>query len=125
MLAAIREQRVGRCGYGVLPVGRRGKRCVATRRFASGAEELETLPAQDPEPEAALFAQADREELIDALERVTPMYREVLLLRYSYDFSYQDIASVQQIPLGTVRSRLNAAKRAVRALLATEREVGE
>ncbi len=95
------------------------------KALATGADELEALPAQDPEPEAALFAQADREELIAALERVTPMYREVLLLRYKYDFSYLDIASVQQIPLGTVRSRLNAAKRAVRALLATEREVGE
>jgi RNA polymerase sigma factor (sigma-70 family) len=87
--------------------------------------ELETLPAQDPDPEAALFAQMDREEIIAALEQAPPTYREVLLLRYSYDFSYRDIASVQQIPLGTVRSRLNAAKRAVRALLLTEREVGE
>jgi RNA polymerase sigma factor (sigma-70 family) len=95
-----------------------------TALAAVDSDELETLPAQDPEPEAALLAQADREEVIAALERVTPMYREVLLLRYSYDFSYQDIASVQQIPLGTVRSRLSAAKRAVRALLLTEKEVG-
>jgi RNA polymerase sigma-70 factor (ECF subfamily) len=88
-------------------------------------DELETLPAHDPEPEAALFAQMDREEVIAALEQAPPIYREVLLLRYSYDFSYQDIASVQHVPVGTVRSRLNAAKRAVRALLMTEREVGE
>jgi RNA polymerase sigma-70 factor, ECF subfamily len=88
-------------------------------------DELETLYAPDPEPEAALFAQVDREELIAALEQAPPIYREVLLLRYSYDFSYQEIASVQQIPLGTVRSRLNAAKRAVRALLEAKKEAGK
>jgi RNA polymerase sigma-70 factor (ECF subfamily) len=88
-------------------------------------DEIETLCAQDPEPEAALFAQVDREGLIAALEQVPPIYREVLLLRYSYDFSYQDIASVQGVPLGTVRSRLNAAKRAVRVLLEAEREAGK
>jgi RNA polymerase sigma-70 factor (ECF subfamily) len=88
-------------------------------------DELETLYASDPEPEAALFAQVDREELIAALERISPIYREVLLLRYSHDFSYQEIASVQQVPLGTVRSRLNAAKRAVRALLEAEKEGGK
>jgi RNA polymerase sigma-70 factor (ECF subfamily) len=88
-------------------------------------DELDTLHAPDPEPEAALFAQVDREELIAALEQTPPIYREVLLLRYNYDFSYQDIASVQQVPLGTVRSRLNAAKRALRALLEAEREVGK
>jgi RNA polymerase sigma-70 factor, ECF subfamily len=96
------------------------------KALATGIDEdaLETLHAQDAEPEAALFAQVNREELIAALEQAPPIYREVLLLRYSYDFSYQDIAAVQQIPLGTVRSRLNAAKRAVRALLEAEREAG-
>jgi RNA polymerase sigma-70 factor (ECF subfamily) len=107
----------------------RRQACKTLRRHKTLATEfdedaLETLCAQDPEPEAALFAQVDREELIAALEQAPPIYREVLLLRYSYDFSYQDIASVQGIPLGTVRSRLNAAKRAMRALLEAEREAG-
>jgi RNA polymerase sigma-70 factor (ECF subfamily) len=96
------------------------------KALATGFDEdaLEALCAQDPEPEAALFAQVDREELIAALEQAPPIYRDVLLLRYRYDFSYQDIASVQRVPLGTVRSRLNAAKRAMRALLEAEREAG-
>jgi RNA polymerase sigma factor (sigma-70 family) len=95
------------------------------RTLGANPDELEALPAHDPEPEAAFFSHVDREELITALDRVALIYREVLLLRYSYDFSYQEIAAVQQIPLGTVRSRLNAAKRAVRALLSREKEVGE
>jgi RNA polymerase sigma-70 factor (ECF subfamily) len=95
------------------------------KALAISIDEVDSLSAQDPDPEAALFAQIERDALIAALERVTPIYREVLLLRYSYDFSYQDIALVQRVPIGTVRSRLNAAKRAVRALLAIEREVSE
>jgi RNA polymerase sigma-70 factor (ECF subfamily) len=71
-------------------------------------DDLEALPAPDLEPEAALFAQVERDELIAALERVAPAHREVLLLRKSYDFSYQDIASVQQVPIGTVRSRISS-----------------
>ena len=47
--------------------------------------------------------------------------REVLLLRYGNDLSYGEIALVTGCPVGTVKSRLFAAHRAVRAIIAETR----
>jgi RNA polymerase sigma-70 factor (ECF subfamily) len=87
----------------------------------AGLTELETMPAHDPEPEDALLAGADREALATALGRLAAAHREVLVLTFAQELSYSEIAAALEIPLGTVKSRLNHAKRALRAALeATE-----
>jgi RNA polymerase sigma factor (sigma-70 family) len=48
----------------------------------------------------------DMKRLIDSL---SPKYRATLLLRYYEGLSYDEIAQVLDIPLGTVKSRINAA----------------
>ena len=78
---------------------------------------LETLPAGDPEPEAALLAGVARDELVAAIGRLAPVHREVLLLIFVHEFAYQETADVLGVPLGTVKSRLSNAKRALRVLL--------
>ena len=47
---------------------------------------------------------------LDAMDQLTPTQREVLQLRYREDMSYAEIALVLGCPIGTVRSRLSAAK---------------
>jgi RNA polymerase sigma-70 factor (ECF subfamily) len=42
------------------------------------------------------------------------LHREVLVLRFFEGLSYEDIADVVGSPLGTVRSRIHNAKRALR-----------
>ena len=56
-------------------------------------------------------AEADGEpdELWDAIGRLAPDRRVVVVLRYYEDLSYQQIADVIGCPVGTVRSRLNRA----------------
>ena len=44
-------------------------------------------------------------------------YRELILLRHSHDLSYDEIAEVTGLPLGTVKNRLFRAREAMRALL--------
>lgn len=51
----------------------------------------------------------DRLDLEQALRRLSPKLRSVLVLRYFLDLSYEEIGQVLQIPLGTVKSRLNQA----------------
>lgn len=46
-----------------------------------------------------------------ALDRLPEEFREVIVLRELQDLSYQDIARVAQIPLGTVMSRLSRARK--------------
>ena len=45
-----------------------------------------------------------------ALDQLAPEHREVVVLRYIEDMSYEEIARVAGCPLGTVRSRLHHAK---------------
>jgi RNA polymerase sigma factor (sigma-70 family) len=58
-----------------------------------------------------------RARLAGALVKVKPPDREVLLLFAWAQLSYAEIATVLNIPVGTVRSRLNRARRITRALL--------
>ena len=79
--------------------------------------ELECLPAPDLEPEAFALASVDRDELTQAFRRLAPVHREVLLLVFVQELSYQETATVLEVPVGTVKSRLSNARRALRALL--------
>jgi RNA polymerase sigma factor (sigma-70 family) len=52
-------------------------------------------------------AEAEPDELWDAIGRLDPDRRVVVVLRYYQDLSYEQIAEVIGCPIGTVRSRLN------------------
>src|SRR5262245_51610556 len=56
----------------------------------------------------------------DALERMTPDHRAVLVLREYHGLEYQEIADALDIDIGTVRSRLSRARAALRALLSED-----
>jgi RNA polymerase sigma-70 factor, ECF subfamily len=89
-----------------------------TFRFVDVAA-LETVPASDPDPEDAALAAAAHEALTAAVARLAPLHRETLVLAFAHGLSHQELAETLSIPIGTVKSRLNAAKRAVRASLET------
>jgi RNA polymerase sigma-70 factor (ECF subfamily) len=77
--------------------------------------------AKDPE---ALLLQADDVELIDeALRSLPRRYRELLVLRELEGLSYQELADVLDIPIGTVMSGLSRARRAMRDALVGELEL--
>jgi RNA polymerase sigma-70 factor (ECF subfamily) len=53
----------------------------------------------------------------DAVARLDPDHREVLMLREYEQLSYEEIAELLQIPVNTVRSRLFRARGGLKALL--------
>jgi len=55
--------------------------------------------------------------LDSAMSQLSPIHREVLLLRYRDDMSYGEIALVLGAQIGTVRTRLHHAKRRLQELL--------
>lgn len=58
---------------------------------------------------------AERREEIEQVVRALPAtYRELVLLRHSHDMSYDEIAEVTGLPLGTVKNRLFRAREAMR-----------
>jgi len=69
------------------------------------------------------FTAEDAARVHAALDTLPPEHREVMVLRYVEDMSYDEIARVAGCPVGTVRSRLHHAKRALRRVLeGTHRE---
>jgi RNA polymerase sigma-70 factor, ECF subfamily len=68
------------------------------------------------------FSAEDAERVHAALGRLAPEHREVLLLRFIEGMAYEDIAGVTRCPLGTVRSRIHYAKRALRRVFEEARQ---
>jgi len=88
-------------------------------------ERLEESALEAPDTEEA-FSPEDAATIHAALDGLTPEHREALILRLIEDMSYEQIAAVTAVPVGTVRSRLHHAKRALRRLLErTDEHAGE
>jgi RNA polymerase sigma-70 factor (ECF subfamily) len=81
--------------------------------------DLEDLPLKDPQPgPEALFSQEERATLVQkAVLSLPDACRAVLVLREYEELSYQEIAEALEIPLGTVMSRLNYARKLLREKL--------
>jgi len=81
--------------------------------------------AEQRAADSAVLEESDREILRAALDRLTPEYREVIVLREIQGLSYKQIAAVIGVPLGTVMSRLARARGHLAEALGTRvREVG-
>lgn len=62
----------------------------------------------------------DREKHVlieEALTRINPIFREVVVLRDLEDLSYEEIAEILQISIGTVKSRILRGRESLRAKL--------
>lgn len=58
-------------------------------------------------------AVVDRLALADALRRLSSKHREVLDLVFQHGFSLEETAQILDVPLGTVKSRISYARRAL------------
>jgi RNA polymerase sigma-70 factor, ECF subfamily len=80
-------------------------------------QALEELDPVDGQAEEEHFTAEDVEHIHAALDELPAEQREVLVLRYIETMTYEAIAQVVGCRVGTVRSRLHYAKRALRAVL--------
>ena len=80
-------------------------------------QEFEELASNHPTAEAMLIQQVDRAMVQQALAEFTVPFREILLLCEVEEMSYEEMAQVLSIPVGTVMSRLYRARKALRSLL--------
>jgi RNA polymerase sigma factor (sigma-70 family) len=82
-------------------------------------EETHGAPDYGSDPQAMALRNADLRALAAAIEKLPREYREALVLRELEDLSYQEIAAVLEIPLGTVMSRLARARKRLEEVLRT------
>jgi RNA polymerase sigma factor (sigma-70 family) len=73
-------------------------------------------------PEYLAIRKCDQESVRQAMEELVPQLREVIVLRELEGLSYQDIAAVTEIPIGTVMSRLSRGRQELHRRLASAPE---
>ncbi|MCS7167497.1 MAG: sigma-70 family RNA polymerase sigma factor [Gemmatales bacterium] len=97
------------------------RRCKPMRTLSEVNEERNSVEPADPSllahPDWQLQRLEEDERLQQALSQLSDEYRMVLILRDMDELSYEEIADVLNIPLGTVRSRLHRARLELRRLL--------
>ena len=80
----------------------------------------DAAPAAD-NPEAALIARADEVKLEAAIASLPAIFRETLVLREVQGLDYKEIATITDVPIGTVMSRLARARRRVIEMLGADK----
>jgi RNA polymerase sigma-70 factor, ECF subfamily len=68
-------------------------------------------------PDRPIERAEDEQTLQDALSRLSPEHRVVIVLKELEGHKYETIAEITQVPVGTVRSRLHRARLELRDLL--------
>jgi len=112
----------GRCGFrywllrivsnSALDSGRSRK-----RRRTVGLDERTADATINDDPGRRLRQQDLRRALDEALERLSPKIRTTFVLFAELGMSYKEIAETQEVPIGTVMSRINAAREKLQAAL--------
>lgn len=87
------------------------------RHRAATPLEDEMELAADGTPQQAAEAAELRESLQQALDSLTPEHRQIFLLRQMRQLSYDEIGRLLGLESGTVKSRLNRAKKQLRQIL--------
>jgi len=130
MLAVWRGARTFRGGSRVrawmLGIARRQARDRMRRQrpMPMADSDLARRPSPNPGPETVAVERAEARRMVAALSTLTPVHREVLGLVFGADLSLAEVARVLEVPLGTVKSRLHAARAAVSRTV-NEKDVNE
>jgi RNA polymerase sigma-70 factor (ECF subfamily) len=97
------------------------RRCSTREQALVAESEGETFerPIESGKltPEQESERRERREEIETVVRNLPSAYRELIALRHSLDMSYDEIAEVTGLPLGTVKNRLFRAREMMRDIL--------
>lgn len=64
----------------------------------------------DPLPDAQIETDRAEKTILEAIERLPEEFREAVLLKNLNGLTYEEIAKITEIPIGTVKSRVNRGR---------------
>lgn len=84
-----------------------------------GDDDEQTIDLKDNSvlPDVAADSEIKNKIIQDALSKVKKVYREVVILRDIQDLSYEEIAEITGLSIGTVKSRINRGRAQLQELL--------
>ena len=84
---------------------------VRRRQDDLSIDERFTAPASSsPTPEERFINLQQRTQIEGYLERLSPRYRQLIVLRFFDELSYEEIAAKLSLPLGTVKTQIHRAR---------------
>ncbi len=89
---------------------RKKKRKFFSINFFMSTDKDYDIPDPSSNPEDKLDKIVTDEIIQKAITRLAPKFKEVILLRDVHGFSYEEIAEIVNVPLGTIKSRVNRAR---------------
>ena len=97
----------------------RKKAPLQTDEFENGIDYLSQLESVSSRPDlaSAYEKKIESETVQSILDKLPEKYKSVLILYYMEDSSYQEIADLLAVPIGTVMSRLARAKQMMKKTL--------
>ena len=87
--------------------------------------EFSLLPVHEPAVNDESGAIADRDALGRGFRRLSVEHRAALVLRHYSGLTVPDMATAMSVPLGTAKSRLHHAERALRAALEADARMAD
>ena len=87
--------------------------------------ELDAAEAELPTVSPAAVSRLDTTQVLDTLAQVDEVYQAPVALFYLQDYSYNEIAEILGVPLGTVKSRLARGIGQLQHLLARDIAAGQ
>ncbi len=86
-------------------------------------DERFTAPAATtPTPEERVINEQQRTMIESHLDRMTPRYRRLIVMRFFDEYSYEEIAAKLNLPLGTVKTQIHRAREQMCRLIAQGEE---
>ena len=103
---------------------RRGGESLSLQQYTAEGEEFD-LPLEDDSysPDRSFQRTEAQRVLKEALEKLSPEHRRVIILRDIEGLSYEEIAGIVGTAAGTVKSRINRARQILQKLLENNREL--
>jgi RNA polymerase sigma-70 factor, ECF subfamily len=96
-------------------ISRRRRKSLPSLSLEVLEEEGAELPEDSPLlPDEFLIKQEESRRIQEAIKFLNRKHSAILVMRYYDNLSYDEIARVLEIPLGTVKSRINTAIKALR-----------
>jgi len=98
---------------------RKIKTVPLVRQDREGGDEEQVMDAPDTgDTPAEIFSDRERgRRLGEIIDSLPPLYRAVIQLRHIESRSYEEVAEILELPLGTVKARIHRAHRLLREKL--------